>query len=256
MHQIRCTATELPYSGKSIYFDTTFLNKYVYFEVIPICPITGFSGEAVRSAPILITYQPENDLFNSTVNWDTPTEDLFKDITAHWGKDYINTLAQSDIISGRSDDTFAPDEEITRAEFSKMLAAAFSVNSVSDDLAVFSDISKDDWYYNHVTALYLAGIINGTSDVTFSPDELLTREQAVTMAIRLYEKATSSTASVGQISFADEGDISQWALIPTKKANRLNIIKGFPDGTFAPKESLTRAQAAVIIYNLANLLDK
>ncbi len=248
--------TELPYSGKSIYFDTTFLNKYVYFEVIPICPITGFSGEVVRSAPILITYQPESDLFNSTVNWDTPTEDFFEDIISHWGKEYINTLAQSDIISGRSDDTFAPDEEITRAEFSKMLALAFSVNAVSDDLAVFSDISKDDWYYKHVTALYLAGIINGTSDVTFSPDELLTREQAVTMAIRLYEKATSSTASVGQISFTDESAISEWALIPTKKANRLNIIKGFPDGTFAPKESLTRAQAAVIIYNLANLLEK
>ncbi len=247
---------ELPYSGKSIYFDTTFLNKYVYFEVIPICPITGFSGEAVRSAPILITYQPENELFASTVNWDVPTKDFFEDTLSHWSNEYINILAQSNIVSGRKDDIFAPEEAVTRAEFAKMLAVAFSVDSVSDDLAVFTDISKDDWYYKHVTALYLAGIVNGTSEKTFSPSEALTREQAVTMVTRLYEKATSSTASVSHTSFADEDEISDWAIISARKASRLNIVTGFPDGTFAPKDSLTRAQAAVIIYNLANALKK
>ena len=142
------------------------------------------------------------------------------------------------------------------AEFSKILALTFSVNDVSDDLAVFADISKDDWCYPYVTALYLAGIVNGTSDTSFSPDELLTREQAVTMAIKLYETATSSTATVGQASFIDENEISDWALISTKKATRLNIIQGFPDGSFAPKDSLTRAQAATIIYNLAYSLKK
>ncbi len=251
--------TELPYSGKSIYFDTTFLNKYVYFEVIPICPMTGFSGEAVRSAPVLITYQPEDSplpMYSCVINWDKPTKNHFEDTLLHWGNEYINILAQSNIVSGRNDDEFAPDETVTRAEFSKMLASSFSMNTVSDDLAVFTDISKNDWYYNHITSLYLAGIVNGTSDETFSPNENLTREQAVTMAVKLYEKATSMTAPVSHESFTDENDISDWATASVRKAVKLNIVKGFPDGTFVPKGSLTRAQAAVIIYNLANALKK
>ncbi len=247
---------ELPYVGKSIYFDTTFLNKYVYFEVIPICPITGFSGEAAHSAPILITYQSEDSLYSCVINMKKPDKDYFKDTVSHWGNEYINILAQSDVVSGRSDDIFAPDETVTRAEFSKMLASAFSIDTHSDELAVFTDISKDDWHYNYVTSLYLAGIVNGTSENTFSPDELLSREQAVTMAIKLYENATSTTASMSQESFADEDEISDWAIVPVKKATKLDIIKGFPDGTFAPRESLSRAQAAVIIVSLANALKK
>lgn len=251
--------SELPCSGKSIYFDTTFLNKYVYFEVIPICPVTGFSGESAHSAPILITYQPEDSLlpmYSSVINWDKPEKDYFEDTITHWSNVYINILAQSDIVSGRSDDTFAPDETVTRAEFSKMLASAFSITTHSDDLAVFTDISKNDWHYDYITSLYLAGVVNGTSESTFSPGDNLTREQAVTMAVKLYEKATSSTASVSQETFLDENEISGWAAVSVKKAVKLGIVKGFPDGTFAPNKPLTRAQAAVIIVSLANAIKK
>ncbi len=251
---------ELPYSGKSIYFDTTFLNKYVYFEVVPICPMTGFSGEAAHSAPMLITYQTENEsslpMYSSIINWEKPNKNYFEDSLSHWASEYICTLAHSGVVSGRNDTTFAPDETVTRGEFAKMLSVAFSINTVSDDFAVFTDISKDDWYYPNVTALYLAGIVNGTSETTFSPNEILTREQAVTQIIRVYEKAVSTTAPMSENNFTDESLISPWAKISVRKAARLKIATGFPDGSFAPQEPLTRAQAAVIIYNLASVLKK
>ena len=252
--------TDLPYSGKNIYFDTTFLNKYVYFEVVPICPVTGFSGEIVRSAPVLITYQADENsplpTFTSTINWENTPSNYFEDTASHWAGNSINILAQSGIVSGRDDNTFDPDKPITRAEFAKMISSAFSVNNMSDDLAVFTDISKDDWCYPHVTALYIAGIVNGTSETTFSPDDPLTREQAVTQIIRVYEKSTSTTAPMSENNFTDSDLISSWAVVPTRKAVRLRIISGFPDGSFAPEKPLSRAEAAVIICNLASVLKK
>lgn len=253
--------TQLAHSEKSIYFDTTFLNKYVYFEVIPVCPITGFSGEASHSVPVLISYEPYGDetslpIYTSVIKWRNPTHKYFEDTLGHWGREYIETLAHSQVVIGKGDRIFAPDDIVTRAEFSKMLSVAFSVNAVADELIPFNDLSKDDWYYPYTTALYLTGIANGTSRTTFSPLDSLTREQAVTMAVKLYEKATSSVAPMSQSSFSDESEISDWASISAKKAAKLKIAQGFPDGSFMPKASLTRAQAAAIIYNLAKLLSK
>jgi len=253
--------TQLGHGEKSIYFDTTFLNKYVYFEVIPICPITGFSGEAAHSAPVLISYEPQDNeislpMYTPVINWQKHTEKYFTDTKDHWGQEYIDALAHSQVVTGKSDGVFAPDDTVTRAEFSKMLSLSFSVNVVADNMIPFTDISKDDWYYPHTTSLYLAGIVNGTSKTTFSPIDALTREQAVTMAITLYEKATSSVAPMSDVSFSDEREISDWAKLSSRKAARLKIVQGFPDGSFVPKAPLTRAQAAAIIYNLAKILSK
>ncbi len=250
---------ELPTSGETIYFDTTFLNKYVYFEVVPICPVTGFSGDPVRSAPIQITYQSEDSLhptFTSIINLDTPTRNFFEDSSSHWGKNNINILAQSGVVAGRDDNIFSPDETVTRAEFAKMLSIAFSINAVSDNFDAFTDVEKDDWHYSYVTALNLAGVVNGTTDTEFSPDEHLTREQASVQIIRIYEKALSVIAPLSEDDFADERLVSSWAKASVKKAARLGIVEGYPDGSFAPQELVTRAQAANMICNLARILER
>ena len=253
--------TQLGHIEKSIYFDTTFLNKYVYFEVIPVCPITGFSNEAVHSAPVLINYEHHTDevslpIYTPVINWKTSVVKYFDDTADHWAQEYIETLAHSQIVTGKGERIFAPEDIVTRAEFSKMLSVAFSVIAAADELIPFGDISHDDWYYPHISALYLTGIVNGTSGTTFSPHDTLTREQAVAMAVTLYEKATSSVAPMDQTSFSDESEISDWAKFSAKKATRLKIAQGFPDGSFMPKAPLTRAQATAIIYNLAKLLSK
>lgn len=251
---------EVPFGGKNIYFDTTFLNKYVYFEVVPICPITGFSGTTVRSFPFAVTYDPTDNtssvpMYTSVINWQKPSENFFSDTQSHWGSEYINLLAQSGVVSGKGADRFAPDDYVTRGEFAKMLSVAFSVNTVAD-LPSFKDVARSDLYYGHITALYLAGIVNGTSPDTFSPDSTLTRQQAVVMAVRLYEKASSQASSPAAYGFSDSDTISSWARSYVNKAVSLKIVQGNPDGSFLPHNELTRAQAAAIICNLAKTLKK
>ena len=249
---------ETAFDGKNIYFDTTFLNRYVYFEIVPICPITGFSGTAVRSLPFLVTYDTSGTplpQYTSIVRNSVPLEDYFQDIESHWSKSYINRLGYSGIVSGKSNGLFYPDDIITRAEFAKMLSTAFSVNTLAD-LTLFNDVSRTDWYYTHVTALHLAGIINGTSDKTFSPHLPLTREQAAVMAVKLFEAATSSRPSVSSHIYSDSNLISPWALEASGKATHLKIMSGNPDNTFSPKKNITRAEAAAVICRLATIFKR
>ncbi len=251
---------ELPVGGKNIYFDTTFLNKYVCFEVVPICPITGFSGTPVHSFPFQITYFTEENqsslpMFTPVVDDKISSEPVFSDINTHWSKDYITLLAQSGVVSGKNGNEFCPDDTVTRAEFSKMLSISFSVNTPFY-LSSFEDVQQGDWYYDYVSALYMAGIVNGTSDKTFSPNRSLSREEAVVMMIRLFEKATSDIAPIGEFTFTDRDSISSWAVSSAGKAVRLNLIQGDPDGSFVPKRELTRGEAAALILRLTKILKK
>lgn len=251
---------ELPFGGKNIYFDTTFLNKYVCFEVVPICPITGFSGTPVRSFPFQIMYYTEENqsslpMFTPIVDDKISSESVFSDIDTHWSKSYVTLLSQSGVVSGKSNNAFCPDDTVTRAEFSKMLSISFSVNTTFD-LSSFEDVKQDDWYYDYVNALYMAGIVNGTSDTAFSPNRSLSREEAVVMMIRLFEKATSDIAPMGEFAFTDKDNISPWAVSSASKAVLLQLIHGNPDGSFAPKRNLTRGEAAALILRLSEALKK
>lgn len=247
-------------SGRNIYFDTTFLNKYVYFEIIPICPVTGFSGTTVRSFPFMVTYDPSENIsslpmFTANLNWQKPHDTYFFDAQSHWAEEYINILFQSSVVSGKSKNLFKPEDHVTRAEFAKMLSIAFSINTPAN-IPSFEDVSSSDWYYSYVTSLYLSGITDGTSPTAFSPDKTLSREEAVVMMVRLYEKATGITATPTQNIFTDEKDISPWASDAAKKAAHLKIVQGYPGGYFAPQNALTRAQAAAMICNAAKILMK
>jgi len=245
---------EVQNAGKNIYFDTTFLNKYVYFEVIPICSVTGFSGNAIRSLPLLITYEPsggEANLpqFTPTLKNPPVNENYFSDTSGHWGEKYINTLAYSQVVSGKNKDLFMPDDNITRAEFAKFLSLSFSIKTVAD-LQSFADVSRNDWHYSYVTALHLSGIINGAAPGYFLPDMPLTRQEAAVMMIRLYEKATALSAPAQKYDYYDSDEISAWASESIKKASGLGIMQGNPDGAFAPLKNLTRAEAAALICRL------
>ncbi len=252
--------TPVENSGTNIYFDTSFFNKYVYFEVIPVCPITGFSGDGVRSAPFLITYDylenpysPSQGSIITIPKFETPTaSSYFEDTQNHWGRDYINILAHNDIINGKDQNRFSPDEGVTRAEFAKMLSCTFKIRPYTD-FKIFNDVTKKDWFYEYVTALSLAGITSGTSSDMFSPHSYVTREQASAMLVRIYEKA-GKKALHGTHSFTDKESISMWAEEVVSKAVALGIIQGDPNGAFRGQDITTRAEAATLIIRLLEVV--
>ncbi|MBQ9267346.1 MAG: Ig-like domain-containing protein [Clostridia bacterium] len=108
----------------------------------------------------------------------------------------------------------------------------------------FVDISKDDWYYEHIKSSVEEGIFNGTSATTFSPNESITRGMFVTALARFSGDSTSNYANV----FTDVPRDAYYTDAICWAAAR-GIINGVGDGLFAPEETITREEMAVVVNN-------
>ena len=113
----------------------------------------------------------------------------------------------------------------------------------------FKDVAVTDWFYGAVLTAYENGAINGTGNDKFAPFENITRQDA---AVILYRASEKKLALSGEKEFKDSGEVSDYAKNAVSVFGANGIINGFSDGSFAPKMSITRAQAAVIINNILN----
>lgn len=106
----------------------------------------------------------------------------------------------------------------------------------------FADLIEKRYYYPFIQELYKEGIVKGIKDGTFAPLGEITREEVITMVGRSIglngEKRETPFPDVDKESFGS-GFITS--------AVERGIIKGLPDGTFAPKQKITRGEVAVII---------
>lgn len=160
---------------------------------------------------------------------------------ATWAEDAVKYLYEKGIINGRNEKTFAPGETVTRAELVKMIVEALSVSAEEDK--TFSDVNDGDWFASYVKKAAAAGIVTGDG-LAFRPNGEVTREDAAVIIFRAL-----GLENGGEISFTDAGNISDYAKDAISAMAAGGYINGMGDGTFAPKMTLTRAQAAQLIYN-------
>jgi hypothetical protein len=187
----------------------------------------------------------------------TPTLDL-GNVT--WAKNQIQTLVDNGVICGKSKTDqgimFAPEDQITRGEFTALIVKAFSISGSGKD-ASFGDVASDAWYYNVVGAAFKDGIIKGTSDKTFEPNAPIDRQDMVTLFMRAMVKYQSKTLVAENLInqkvgiFNDAENIADYAKSYVATAVDLGIIKGInEDGLlkFNPRNNTNRAEAAVTIF--------
>ncbi len=190
------------------------------------------SGKTVSSATVSTGYVP-----------DKASNDEFADVADdHWAYRYIYDLKKRKIISGDGNNRFKPDENITREEFVKLVVEAFKIPVGSYEVT-FSDVDKTRWSYECISAAASGGIIGGTGNGKFSPEDCITREDMAVIIIKVKELSAEGNNQ----TFADDGDISAYATGAVHSLARRGIINGFGDSTFRPKEFATRSQAAKII---------
>ncbi len=164
---------------------------------------------------------------------------------AKWAEEAVYALYEKGIVSGRTANTFAPNDNITRAEFAKLLVALKGAQN-SNLSVIFTDVNPSDWFFGYVNSAYDLDITKGYEDGTFRPYDNITREDMAVMIYRyLGEGSTASDLSV----FSDSAYISDYAKKAVSYLYENNIISGMGDGTFSPKSNATRAQAAQMIYN-------
>lgn len=108
----------------------------------------------------------------------------FSDVEdSHPYKAAITTLSILDVINGYEDGTFAPDKEISRAEFTKMIVCMLGYGDFASVITQFNDVAPDHWANSYIKTAYDLGIVNGFDETTFKPDDPVTYEQALKMVV-------------------------------------------------------------------------
>jgi hypothetical protein len=166
-----------------------------------------------------------------------------------WGKKEINALTNLGIISGMSDDEFAPDNSITREQFCRLIVEAYQIKGTSE--IPFGDVDDKAWYAESIKALYANNLINGISETSFGIGGRITRQDA---AVILYNVIKDKLASgYGGKRFFDEDSISDYAKSAVMAMSSVGIINGYDDNTFGSKKEITRREAAIVLYRALEL---
>lgn len=193
-----------------------------------------------------------NDIISSKDNTTTTPEEIlpFDDIeNVPWANEAILKLYKDKVLNGKSKNKFCPLDNVTRAEFAKMLMLAFDVKLIDDDFP-FTDVSQDEWCYPYVRSAYLVGVVKGIDNVTFGKEQNITRQDLCTMLYRLLTIGKPELADDNANSdFNDADAISDYALTAISFMQKNGIVNGDESKNFRPTSFATRAEAAKIIYN-------
>ncbi|MDQ2087885.1 S-layer homology domain-containing protein [Herbivorax sp. ANBcel31] len=178
------------------------------------------------------------------INLDGQQKQIFSDIEEHWCRDVIEKFIENDWVVGYDDGLFRPDRFINRAEFTAMVVNIFKQAEKSVDLN-FSDVKKEDWFYNSIAYASKEKLIQGFEDGTFRPMDNISRQDAAVLAARLFD--VNFLEGTDEIKFQDEDEFPEYAYESIKSLASQKVIKGYPDGTFKPSRLVTRAEAVKML---------
>lgn len=175
----------------------------------------------------------------------------FADMTGHWADAAVRALAAKHIVTGVNADHYQPSVSISRADFVTLIMRAMAWQNGSDTPSGshrFSDVPAGRYYSEHVAAAAELGIVNGYNG-QFRPQDQITREEAAAAMVRASEHFDVRSALQGSMPFTDRAEIASWATPLVEQAWSMGLIEG-DGGAFKPKQSLTRAQVAVMMDRL------
>ncbi|MDD4151101.1 MAG: S8 family serine peptidase [Candidatus Gracilibacteria bacterium] len=177
------------------------------------------------------------------------------DISNHFAKKYVDELINRGIIKGYSDNTFKPDNAITRAEYLSILMKALNIkvdSSITKSIN-FSDIENNSWQIKYAEKARLYGISSNSNK--FRPNDYITRAEALAMLFKISKLNLQTNISN---NFSDT-DLEEWMLKYTTKAKSLGLVKGQEingKSYFKPNNNITRAETSKIIVNLLKIMGK
>ena len=187
---------------------------------------------------------------------ETQTMEVFSDLnTVPWAAEAINALYSKGIISGKGDGIFAPTDAVLREECAKLITEGFKFYVIGDKLT-FTDVADDSWYSKYVSRAYHAGVIKGFSETQFGSGYPVTRQD---LAVMIYNALMQADVVLSEknneLVVKDADSVAPYAKEAVDALCRARIISGDQDGFFNPKNSASRAEIAVILYHVINLIN-
>ncbi len=174
----------------------------------------------------------------------------FRDVDNHWSKSYVETVSDYKAITGYPDGTFKPNETIKRIEFISLI-----VNSQGTYVRDRKD--GEFWGQPYVEAAIRSGIMESDEFGNMDESDLnrnISREEMASIVVNAYTEAggrmNSSALYKASTGLTDFDEVSTEYRKNAIASVALDLISGYPNGTFAPKQHANRAEAAVISYRL------
>lgn len=166
------------------------------------------------------------------------------DISGHWAQSQIENLVNQKVITGYPDNTFKPDNTITRAEFMTMTNKAFSFSDTAP--ISYPDVKADDWFAQQIAIAKAAGYITGYPDGTMQPNNQISRQEVAVIVSRVLDLDTAAGSEVLS-KFSDAAGIPAWSGGAIAAMVKDGYLTGYPDGTFKANNPIKRAETAVIL---------
>ncbi|MGB3102778.1 MAG: S-layer homology domain-containing protein, partial [Psychrobacillus psychrotolerans] len=154
------------------------------------------------------------------------------------------------IFFGKTSELFAPEDNLTRAEFAVLISRSLELETKAYE-GKFNDVSANmAWAFPGIEAAARAGIIFGQTDGGFNPNAEITREELATIIIRAikYDNASLLNGLPTPAQFKDASSISTFAKDSVAQAVALEVVFGKRNNTFEPQAKATRAEAAVMLH--------
>lgn len=175
----------------------------------------------------------------------------FKDVPRNnWAFEYIGEMQKRGIINGYPDGKYYPDNYVERCEFAKIMVGAAGLRTGDASGEYFADVKYNDWFYEYVETAkeYLTGYKSFGQNY-FRPNNYALREDIAVALVKLKGYDTKNTdQNILQTMFSDYDSISASAKPYVATAVDRGLVSGYDDGTFKGQDSITRAEAAAMLW--------
>jgi len=176
---------------------------------------------------------------------------IFYDMAnSSWAIEAVLNLADIGIVKGTTQENFSPDQYINRSEFTSMVVRALKLKQLHS--TNFNDVKPADWYYEDVLTAKAYGIISGI-DGYFNPESPVTREDTAVILCKALEAVSKPLAGKDSSildNYADRASISEYAISFLSSMRAEGLMNGKDGNRLAPKDYLSRAEAATIIWRV------
>jgi len=181
-------------------------------------------------------------------------EITYADVNADaWYYESVKYAVSKGLLDGAGNNEFAPDSKATRA---MLITALYRMEGepATNRSIPFADVDMTAYYANAVIWAKQNGIINGVTETEFAPDAYITREQFVTVIYRyaIY-KGMNAVTMEENLYFEDVAEISEYAVPAMNWAVGTELIKGKSETMLNPRDSVTKAETAAILYRFIKM---
>ncbi|WP_164817419.1 S-layer homology domain-containing protein [Paenibacillus lautus] len=180
----------------------------------------------------------------------------FDDVRTHWAQTEVNNISARLDLQGNGGNTFAPNRNVTRAEFAEIVVLGLGLMRQEEPKTTFDDVTATAWYRNAISIASEFGIVLGYNDGAFRGNQTITREEGMAMIARGYQlikpgHAISET-EIGKLlaGYEDASQVAKWAKPSVATLLSVGVVEGSGDKGLTPKSTMTRAETVALMERL------